>query len=110
VLRRTNNRVELWTEVARNQRHEDVLAELTLSRHVVFEVALKLPDLEDRFSGQSGSMTSGIHMEETVDKAERTEVKVDAWLRLFYDELASAIIVPESEAHGVVRNGLKEGR
>jgi hypothetical protein len=44
------------------------------------------------FSGQSGSMTSGIHMEGTVDKAERTEVQIDVWLRLFYDELASAII------------------
>jgi hypothetical protein len=37
-------------------------------------------------------MTSGIHMEGTVDKAERTEVQIDVWLRLFYDELASAII------------------
>jgi hypothetical protein len=77
VLRRTNNRVELWTEEARNQRHEDVLVELTLSRHVVLEVALKLPDLDDRFPGQNGSMTSGTHMESTVDKAECTEVQVD---------------------------------
>jgi hypothetical protein len=109
VLRKSNNRVKLWTEEARNQRHEDVLAELALSRHVVSEVALELPDLEDRFSGQSGSMTSGIHMEATVDKAERTEVQVDVWLRLSHDELAP-VIFPEPEAHGVVQSGLKEGQ